>query len=87
MAEIVYSLCGVGSVLCAWMLMRGYRKDRSQLLLWSSICFGFLALNNIVLVFDLVLLPEIEFSGSFWRNMMAAIAGSTLLYGLIGELT
>lgn len=87
MAEIVYSLCGVGSVLCALMLMRGYRKDRSQLLLWSSVCFGFLALNNIVLVLDLVLLPDLEFSGAFWRNFMAAVAGSTLLYGLIGELT
>ena len=87
MVETVYILCALMSIACAGFLLRGYLDTRSQLLLWSSICFGFLALNNIILFFDLVIFTQIDFEGVLWRNSMSAIAGSTLLFGLIWEWT
>ena len=87
MAEIVYALCAVMSVACATCLFRGYRKTQTQLLLWSSLCFGIFALNNCLLFVDLVIFPDVEFNGLFWRNLLAASAGFSLLYGLIGEMT
>lgn len=87
MAEIVYILCGIFSVICAALLFRSYRLSPSHLLFWSGLCFGFLALNNIILFLDLVLLPNLEFSGSLIRNICGASAGSVLLFGLIWELT
>lgn len=85
--QIVYLLCALTSTVCAWMLFRGYRDSHSRLLLWSSLCFGFLALNNITLVMDLVIFPEIDFSAPLLRNLMGASAGSLLLFGLIWEVT
>ena len=46
------------SLLCAYLLLRAYFRSRSRLLIWSSICFGMLALNNLVLAVDVLLLPE-----------------------------
>lgn len=87
MAEIVYFLCAILSMSCAFLLFRGYRRTRTSLLLWSSVCFGLLAANNLILFVDLVILPDLEFNGIFWRNVIGAFAGGTLLYGLIWELT
>lgn len=87
MAEVVYILCGLASVACALMLFRGYRISRSQLLLWSCVCFSLLAANNIFLFVDMIILPELDMSGPLWRNFLSASAGSLLLYGLIWEMT
>jgi hypothetical protein len=87
MAETVYVLCALLSVICAVSLYRGYRSSRNRLLLWSALCFGFLAANNIFLCVDVILLPLLELHGPFWRNLLSATAGSLLLYGLILELS
>lgn len=87
MAEIVYIMSAFMSLTCALMLMRGYRANRSALLLWSSLCFGFFALSNVFLVIDMVILPDVDMSGMFWRNALAAVSGSLLLFGLIWEVT
>lgn len=49
MAAVIYSLCAITGALCACLLTRAYLRLRSRLLLWSSICFAGLALNNIAL--------------------------------------
>lgn len=87
MAEVVYILCAVMCIGCAVLLFRGYRRSATQLLFWSALCFLFLSLNNIVLVVDLLLLPNIEFYGLEIRNIFSATAGSLLLFGLIWEVT
>ncbi len=87
MSYLVYILCGAFSVVCALMLFRRYLANHSNLLLWSSLCFLFLSFNNVFLVFDMVLFPEVDFNGSLWRNLLGAIAGSLLLFGLIWEVT
>ncbi|MEK6555568.1 MAG: DUF5985 family protein [Bdellovibrionota bacterium] len=87
MAEYVYIGCAIMSIGCAVLLFRGYLDARSQLLLWSSLCFGFLAFNNVILFFDLVIFPQTDFEGVIWRNLMSSVAGSLLLFGLVWELT
>ena len=84
MAEAVYILCAITSILCALLLLRGYRATRTRLLFWSSLCFGFLALNNVILYFDLVVLPtQVDL---FWYRNTAAVAGMlVLVFGLIWE--
>lgn len=86
MSETIFALCSLMSIVCATMLLRGYRHEKSHLLLWSSICFAILALTNIILVIDLVMLPEVDFSGGLWRNLLTTIASSLLVFGLIWEL-
>lgn len=84
MAEAVYILCALTSILCAVLLLRGYRATRTRLLFWASLCFGFLAINNVILYFDLVILPpQIDL---FWyRNAAALIGMLMLVFGLTWE--
>jgi hypothetical protein len=83
-AEAIYILCALTSILCAVLLLRGYRATRTRLLFWASVCFGFLALNNVILYFDLVILPpQIDL---FWyRNVAALIGMLALVFGLAWE--
>jgi hydrogenase/urease accessory protein HupE len=83
MPEAVYLLCALTSVLCAGLLIRSYRANRSKLLLWSTLCFVGLAINNILLFVDLVLVPTYDLQ--LWRSLAALIAFLTLLIGLIWE--
>jgi len=83
MAECVYFLCASTSVLCACLLVRQYLRSRLQLLLWSSLCFLGLALNNALLFIDLVVVPTVDLS--LFRTS-AALAGLCLMvFGLIWE--
>ena len=83
MAETVYALCALTSILCASLLYRGYRANRTRLLLWSSLCFGGLALNNTVLFIDLIIVPEIDLSGL--RSAIAVASMMVLIIGLVWE--
>lgn len=83
MAEAVYILCALTSLFCAALLIRGYRAQRTRLLLWSSLCFIGLALNNALLVIDLMIVPQIDLS--LLRTSVAAVAMACLLVGLIWE--
>ena len=83
MAESVYLLCAVTSIGCAVLLLRNYRAGRSRLLLWSSLCFVGLAINNVILVIDLVLAKQIDLA--IVRNGTALISLGLMLYGLISE--
>ncbi len=85
--EIVYLLCAIMSFSCAFILVKGYLRDRTRLLLWSSLCFVALAANNALLFADIVLFPQTDLWGSLWRAALGAVAGIVLLYGLIWELT
>lgn len=86
MSEVIFVLCAITSIGCAVMLLRSYQQSRSRILLWTALCFVGLALNNVVLFIDLLLLPQADISGPFWRNLLSAISGSILLLGLIWEL-
>lgn len=83
MAKIVYILCGLTSVLCAALLFRQYRASRSPLLLWSTCAFMGLAVTNILLFVDLILLPNIDLS--ILRHGVTLVSLVMLLVGLIRE--
>ena len=83
LAIIVYILCAATSTLCAVLLLRGYAATRTRLLFWSGLCFAGLALNNVMLVIDVRIVPEIDLST--WRTIPALIGVALLVYGLIWE--
>ena len=83
MAIGIYSLCAMTSLISCWLLARAYRHTRSRLLLWSAISFAGLALNNLALWVDKLVLPETDLS--ILRTSIALVAMVVLLYGLIWE--
>jgi hypothetical protein len=83
MIETVYVLCALTSVLCAVLLIRSYRRTHVRLLLWSSLCFVGLGLNNILLCVDLLVVPSADLS--LWRSGAALCGMTALLVGLVGE--
>ena len=83
MALTVYLLCALASLVCALLLMRGYRATRMPLLFWSALCFFVLAVTNSLLFVDLGLFPQVDLS--IWRSGITLGAFSLLLYGLIFE--
>ncbi|MRG97654.1 DUF5985 family protein [Polyangium spumosum] len=85
MAEFVYSLCLVASLVCAALLLKNYRHTRLRLMLWTGLCFSALALNNLLLLTDLLIgqLADLAIP----RVATAVIAAGLLLYGMITEVT
>ena len=82
---VVYVLCLLTSGACAWLLGRSYRRSRVRLLLWSAICFAFLATNNLVLVLDLVVWPEPEVDFRLPRIVLALAAVASLIWGFVWD--
>lgn len=83
MAVFVYLLCTLTSMGVASLLVRGYLRSRAALLLWSSLCFACLALANILLFLDLVVVLQVDLS--VWRNGLTLLGLLLLLYGLIWD--
>lgn len=83
MATLVYALCGLTSLACAVLLLRGYAESRARLLLWSGLCFTGLAVNNILLLVDKRVVPAMDLS--LWRSVPAVAGLALLLYGLVWE--
>jgi len=77
----VYILCFLTSGACAWLLGRSYLRSRTPLLLWSSISFVFLSLNNLLLVLDLVIWRQVDLG--LPRVLLALAASCALLFGFI----
>ncbi len=84
-AEIVYVLCTLTSLACAWLLFRGYARSRTRLLMWSGLCFAGLCVNNAFLFVDNIIFTNINLS--IWRLLPALIGIALLCYGLIEEET
>ena len=83
-AAIVYLLCFATSTACAWLLLTGWRRTRARLLLWSALCFVFLAANNLLVVLDLIFLPNVDLR--LERLLLALIALVVLLFGFVWDL-
>ena len=80
----VYILCFLTSAACAWLLGRSYFANRTRLLLWSSVCFVFLALNNLALVLDFVVLPTYDLR--LTRLLLSLAAVASLIWGFVWEV-
>ena len=83
MAEAIYLLCAVTSLVAAVLLWRQYRARRTPLLLWSGIAFFGLAANNLLVFVDFALLTGTDLS--LPRTIAAVLSMMILLYGLIWE--
>lgn len=83
MGGIIYALCALTASGCAWLLLRGFRRTRSRLLLWTGLCFVGLSLNNVLLVVDRFVVPGIDLSVA--RVVPALIGMLLLVYGLVWE--
>ena len=76
----VYLLCFVTSTICAWLLMRSYLQSRGNMLFWSALCFGLLAVNNLIVIFDLMIVPV---DLGLFRLAASLLAIGVLLFGFI----
>lgn len=83
LAGLVYLLGALVTATCAVLLLRGYVRSRSRLLLWSGLCFIGLTISNALLFVDLRMLPEHDLY--MWRLSTAAAAMLLLVYGLVFE--
>lgn len=80
-AEAIYLLCALTSVIVAALLYRRSRSRSSPLLFWSFVGFLGLALNNVLVYVDLGLLPSIDLVIS--RTIAGTLGMTAMLYGLI----
>ena len=83
MGFAVYLLCSLTSLGCAVVLMRAYFKNRTRLLLWSSLCFVGIAVNNILLSVDFALGPSYDLSTV--RAVAGMLGMGVMMYGLIWD--
>lgn len=81
MATFVYSLCAVTSLVCCLLLLRHRPATRGSLLWSSAIAFLCFAIANILLVVDLILVPDIDLR--LWRNSTTLLGVVFLLGALI----
>ena len=83
MGPAVYIFGLLVTLGCGLLLTRAYSKVGKRLLLWSAVCFYFLALSNLIVFLDLVVFLDLDLYR--WRLITAAIGTLILLYGLIWE--
>jgi Family of unknown function (DUF5985) len=83
MAAVIYFLCALAALVCAYMTLRSYRRTRYRLLLWSGLCFTGMTVNNLLLVIDRLFLLDRDLTTL--RLASALVALLPLLYGLVWE--
>lgn len=83
MGEVVYTLCALTSAACAALLWRSFRRHRVRLLLFSTVCFVGLAMNNAMLFVDLVVVPDVDLA--LVRHTTSLVSLGALLFGLIWD--
>jgi hypothetical protein len=81
---IVFSLCSLTSAACALLLFRAYARTKTRLLFWCALCFVLLAINN-VLVLDDILTPPLT-NLIAYRQLASLGAVAVLIYGFIWEV-
>lgn len=81
MVTAVYALCALTSLACAVQLLRAYRADRVNLLLWTALCFCGLAANNVIMFFDVLLVLDL----TGWRKLPALVGVLLLIHGLVSD--
>jgi hypothetical protein len=79
----VYALCAITSLTVSVLLLRGYRRTASRLLLWSGLCFLFFFLNNVLLIIDVRILPERDLS--IIRSLPSLVGIALLIFGLVWD--
>jgi hypothetical protein len=81
---VLFLLAVLTSLACTLLLYRGYRHTRLRILLWSSLCFVCLTVNNLLVFVDLILLPQ-TVDLRVLRHATALTGLVFLLYGFIRD--
>ena len=81
MAVAIYSLCTATALVCACLLFSAYRRSHYRLLLWSSLGFAGLTLNNLALALDKLVFTLVDLT--MLRASIALLSFMVILYGLI----
>jgi hypothetical protein len=85
MAALVYSLCALASLICAFLLFRGYARNRSRLSLFTGLAFVAFFFNNLLLFVDMIVMgPEVSLLP--YRTALSLIGAATLVYGCVQEV-
>lgn len=80
----VYLLCFATSSACAWLLGRSYRRTGARMLMWSGLCFLLLAMNNLFVVLDLLVIRDVSLQ--IPRLLFSLGAVGVLLLGFIWDI-
>lgn len=83
-AAAVYVLCALTALVCAVLLFQAWLRTRLPLLFWSGLCFAGLTVSNVLLIVDLMVVPQVDLF--VWRNLTALVSIALLLYGLIWDM-
>ena len=83
MGNLIYILCALTALACAWLLWRNYRQNRLRLLMWSGLCFVGLSLHNLLRAIGQPSFIELDMLGV--RVVVGLVSLLLLLYGLIWE--
>ena len=83
MAALIYGLCALTAMICAWLLLYAHRQSGYRLLLWGGLCFVMLTLSNILLVADKLIFPDMDLT--IYRTVCSLTGMTILLYGLIWD--
>jgi hypothetical protein len=81
--NLVYSLCALTSIACALLMLRSWKRSRQRLVAFVGLSFAVLAINNVLLVADLLFIPQIDLAAS--RAAVGLLATVGLLFALIWE--
>jgi len=83
-SSAIYFLCCLTSLAATLLLIRSFLRNRSPLLLWSALGFVALTANNILLLTDFLLPPDIDLRPE--RVASELLAVGLLLYGFVWEI-
>lgn len=83
MVELAYVMNILVCLICAVLLVVGWRRTRSRLIMWSALCFLLLTINNALIFADVLIVPDTDLS--LVRAGSALMGFSVLLFGLIWE--
>ena len=81
--SLVYFGCAATSILCLLLLARGYMQTRVRFLFWAALCFLGLTINNLLLLFDVVIYPELDLRPG--RSLATFFALAAMLYGFLWD--
>jgi len=83
MVQVIYGLCALTALMCAWLLLQAYRKTKYRLLFWTGLFFSITTANNAFLIVDKLVFPSMDLT--VYRYGMALVGLCVLLPGLILE--
>ena len=81
---ILYLLAVLTCLACTVLLWRSWKRNGLRLLLWSALCFAWLAVSNVLLFVDLAILGDD--TDLRWARSITFLAGTaSLLVGLVWD--